>query len=43
MEAALKQIGARTLGFQKSELGKSLAQLRSTMQVKPLVPLAAVS
>ncbi len=41
--AALKQMGPRTLAFQKSGLPKSDSQPRSTTQVKPLVPRAAVS
>ena len=39
--AALKQLGERTLGFQKSASVVAAAQERSTMQTKPLVPFAA--
>src|SRR5580658_1026765 len=40
--AALKQLGERTLGFQKSGASVDAAQPRSTIQRKPLVPFTAV-
>src|SRR5580704_3839371 len=39
----LKQMGARTLGFQKSRLSVAAPQDRSTRQTKPLVPLTVVA
>src|SRR5579871_1618114 len=40
--SGLKQIGARTFGFQKSGSSVSAPHDRSTMQRKPFVPLTAV-
>src|SRR5260221_11383204 len=41
--AGLKQFGARTLGFQNSGSSNPAAHDRSTKQVKPFVPLLAIS
>src|SRR6266478_1172792 len=41
--AEFKHIGARSLGFQNSASSNPAAQDRQTRQIKPFLPLAAVS